>query len=77
MDIDGYSDMLNNSVLIYGTEKVLTVLITTNRIQHMTGRRYNIVRSYVSLLVKFAALKIWGQIQPSMLILKVQYTTIQ
>lgn len=31
--------------------------------QHMTGRKYNVARSYVGLLVKFAVLKIWGQIQ--------------
>jgi len=54
--------MLNNSVLISGTEKVRTVL-TTNRMQHVTVRKYNVVRSYVGLLVKLAAIRIWGQIQ--------------
>lgn len=31
--------------------------------QHTTGRKYNVVHSYVGLLVKLAALKMWGQIQ--------------
>jgi hypothetical protein len=54
--------MLNISVLTYGTEKVLTVLITTNRMQHIIGRKYNVARSYVGLIVTLAALKMRGQI---------------
>jgi hypothetical protein len=53
--------MLNNSVLIYGTEEVLTVMIT-NGMQHITGRKYNVVRSYVGLLVTLAVVKIRGLI---------------